>query len=339
MVDTPNDIRYETPRDDAVSPHDPISPRRPKNHNEAGHIVVESEDSTSEAEDGAQIMLFDRNGDSLFDMTAMFRAAQSHASNANLEKAELLFLKALKGYGVLLGPTHEDATKVAIAVANFYTKQGQFNDADMVVQDLCQHHIEKFGIKHPLTQQVIQQAADLLNGCNRPNNALDFLSRIKELAEPDTEEAFRGPNKRSKTRQQDSITRRTAATPSSKVLDVTEEITAASNPDQFEHRIQVARTHVGAKDEVLESFLKAINDHCENHGEALEVQILRAKCELSKFYSKFGQDDSHNTIISKAISTAEAIICRQKWVKENLKKFETMEGPWELVASALEGWC
>ena len=300
--------------------------------------MVESEDTIRDGDDAAQDRLFGWRADSISGMIAIFRAAQSHASHANSEKAELLFLKALKGYSVLLGPTHEDATKVAIAVANFYTEQGQFNDADMVVEDLCQHHIEKFGIQHPFTQQVIQQAADLMNGSNRPVDALAFLSRIKDLAEPNTEEAFRKPNKRSKTCQQDSITRQPTATSFAKFLDVADEITAGSDPDQVGNRIQVAPTHVGGKNEAFEAFLKAIMDHCKHHGEALEVRILRATCELSKFYSMFGQNDLHSIIISKAISTAEAIIGRQKWEKENLKKFETMKAPWELVASVLEGW-
>ena len=213
MVDTPNDIDYKTPRDDVVSPQNALSPGRPGYHNEADHVVVESEDTVTEAEDAAQDHLFDWKGDSISGMIAMFQAAQRYASHADSEKAELLFLKALKGYGVLFGPTHEDTTKAAFAVANFYAEQGQLKDADMVVEDLCQRHIKEFGFKHPLTQRVIQQVADLLNDCNRPDDALAFLSRSIELAGADAEEAFRKPNKRSKTRRQGGIPRRHAATP------------------------------------------------------------------------------------------------------------------------------
>ena len=336
MVDTPNDIDYKTPRDDVVSPQNALSPGPPGNHNEAGHVVVESEDTTTEAEDAAQDRLFGWKGDSMPGMIAMFRAAQTHASHADSEKAELLFLKALKGYGVLLGPTHEHAINVAIAVANFYTEQGQFNDADMVVEDLCQHHIKKFGIKHRRTQQVIQQVADLLKGCNRPNDALALLSRSKELAEADAEEAFSKPYKRSKTGQQDSLSRRHAATPYAKLLYAGEEITAGSDPDLVEYWIRLARRQVAAKDEAVEAFLKAIIDHCEHHGKDLEIQNLWARCELLEFYSEPRQKDSHNSIFLDAISTAEVIIRRQKWERKFFKSFETMKALLALVASVLK---
>ena len=336
MVDTPNDIDYKTPRDDVVSPQNALSPGRPGYHNEAGHVVVESEDTVNEAEDAAQDRLFGSKGDSLSGMIAMFRAAQRHASHADSEKAELLFLKALKGYGVLLGPTHEYAIDVAFAVANFYTEKGQFNDADMVVEDLCQHHIKEFGIKHRRTQQVIQQVADLLNGCNRPNDALAFLSRSKELAEADAEAAFRKPYKRSKTGRQGSLSRRHAATPPAEVSDAAQNITAGSHPDQFEDRNQVACTRVAAKDEAVEAFLKAIISNCEHHGEAFVVQNLRARCELLHFYTKLGQNDSHKLIFLDAISTAETIILSEKWESKRFRSFETMEALLALVASVLK---
>ena len=281
-------------------------------------------------------MLFEWNGDSISEMTAIFRAAQSHASHADMERAEVLFLKALKGYGVLLGPTHEDATKVAIAVANFYTEQGHFNDADMVVEDLCQHHIKKLGIKHRRTQQVIVQVVELMSNHDREIDALTFLSRSKELAEADNQVVFRKPNKRSKTRRQGIISRRHAAAPSAKDLDAAQEITAGSVPDQVEYGVQVDHTHVAAKDEGVEAFLKAIVTHCEHHDEFLEIQILRAACELSKIYSQLGQNDSHDSIIWNAISRAEAIIYRQKWDKGSSKSFRTMEALLQLVASALK---
>ena len=294
--------------------------------------VSESEDSASEAEHGDKALSLGWNGNSISEITALFRAAQSHADS---ERAETMFLKALKGYGVLLGPTHEDATKVAIAVANFYTEQGRFNDADKVVEELCQHYITKFGFKHRRTQQVILQVVELLNGCDRRIDALAFLSRSKELAEDDSEEGFRRPNKRSKSRRQGSISRRHAATPPAEILDA-EEITAGSDPDQIEYGIQVARTHVAVKDEAVEAYLKAIIEHCDGHGEALEIQNLRARCELSNFYSKIGQVHSHNSAFSSAIGTAEAIIRRERWDKGHFKSFETMEALLELVASVLK---
>ena len=298
--------------------------------------MVESEDPTTGAEDPAQDRLIRWKGVSMPEMVAMFHLAQMHANNANLETAELLFLKALKGYGILLGPTHEDTIKVSIAVVNFYNEQGQFTDADVIVEDLCQHHIEKFGIKHRRTQQVIQQVADLLNGCNRPNDSLAFLSRSKKFAEANADEASIKPNKRSKTRRQGSTSRRYSATPSASLLVAAEDITADIDPDQVEYSIQLAQTHVVAKDEAIEALSKARIDHCKHRGEALEIQIIRATCELSEIYSQVGEDDSHIFAFSNAILVVEAIIRRQKWKNKCVKSFETMEALLALVTSVLK---
>ena len=257
----------------------------------------------TDAKDAAQDRLLGWKGTSIFGIIAMFRAAQMHASHADSEKAEVLFLKALKGYGVLLGPTHEHAINVAIAVANFYTEQGQFTDADIVVEDLCQHHIEKFGIKHRRTQQVIEQVAKLLRDCHRPNDALAFLSRSKKLAETDDEEVFPKPEKRSKTRRQGSISWRDAATPSAKLLDAAQEITAGSVPDQVEYGVRVHHTHDAAKNESVEAFLKAIINHYEHHDEFLEIQVLRPVFKNSKTYSKLGQNDSSQWVERRMIGS------------------------------------
>ena len=333
MVDTPNGIDYKTPRDDVLSPQNALSPGRPGNHAAARQIAVESRNNSSDSEDEAQDLLLGWNGNSRSGLIAMFQEAQSCASHADGEKAERLFLTALKGYGVLLGPTHEESTKVAIAVANFFTVQGRPNDADKIVEDLCQHHIEKFGIQNRRTQQVVLQVVELLSGCERRNDALAFLGRTKELAEANADEVSPRPNKRSKPSQRANRSRASAAAPSVKLSDTTQAIIAGTGLD---YGIEVARTHVAAKDEAVEPLLKAIIDHCEHDGEPLVIQNLRARSELLKFYSKLGQRHEHMVTFWNAIHTADAIIGRQKWEKDSFKSFEIMEALLELVASVLE---
>ena len=336
VVDTPSEIDYKTPRDDVVSPQNALSPGHPVNQIVARQVVVESDDSVSESEDGVQNLSLGWKGKSISELITMYQAARSHANHANSERAETLFLDALKGYGILLGPTHEDATKVAITVANFYTEQSRFNDADKVVEDLCQHHVKKFGIEHRRTQQVILQVVELLNGCNRRVDALAFLGRTKELAEAYPDEVSPKASKRSKTCRRGNTSRRHAAAPHSKLLDTAQVLTASNDPDQLDYGIQLARTHVAAKDEAVEAFLKAIIDHCEHGGEAFEIQNLRARSELLKFYSKLGQSFQHMDTFASALNRADATIRRQKWEKERFKSFETMEALLELGASVLE---
>ena len=122
MVDTPNDFGHQTPRENVLPPQEPLSPGRPGYHNVAGHIHLESENTRTEAEDAAaKDRFFGWKGGPMSRMTFIFQKAQIHAKHADMEKAELLFLflKALKGYSMLLGPTPEDVTEVAIAVVSF----------------------------------------------------------------------------------------------------------------------------------------------------------------------------------------------------------------------------
>lgn len=149
-----------------------------------------------------------------------------------------------------------------------------------------------------------------MNSCNRANDALAFLSRSKELAEADGEEASRKPNKGTKTRRQDRISRHHAATPSASLSDAA---TAGSDPGQIENSIHVARTHVEAKDELFEAYSKTFIDYCKHHGEAFEILILRSMYEISNFHTKPDKTDFHNFIIASAISQAEDFICHRKW--------------------------
>ena len=302
----------------------------------ARQVVIESDDSPSDSEEGAKELSLGWKGKSRSDLIAIFQAAQSQVGHADSETAETLFLDALKGYGALLGPTHEDTTKVAIAVANFYTEQRRFNDADKVVEHLCQDYMKKFGIEHRRTQQVILQVVELLNGCKREMDALAFLSRTKELAEAHTDEVSPRENKRSKTDRRDKASQRRAPVSYSKLLDAAKVLTASNDPDQFDYGIQVARTHVAAKDEAVEAFLKAIIDHCDRGGETFEIQNLRARIELLKLYIKLGKHTEHINTFSSAVGTANATIGHQKWEKQRFKSFETMEALLELVASVLE---
>ena len=321
MVETPSEIDYETPRNTAMSPPDPrSSPRNPGKQKQVAQSHSDSE------EEGNDLSLSWR-GHSREHLIAVFESARSHAENQS-DKAEDLFSTALEGYGHLQGPTHEETVKVAFALASFYTEQGRVADADKVIENMCRCHITKFGIEHRRTQQLILNVVEVLNGWNRGVDALAFLARAKDLAESETGPATM---RKAKTR------RRGKSSPSHKLLDIAQDILSSKSAARVDYGIGVARTHVAANDVAVEAFLQAIIHHCDSDTNALEIQSLKARSELLKFYNKTNRNLEQTAIFKSAIDVASVVMYSKKWDKQCFKSFETLEVLIELSASILRG--
>lgn len=181
MVKTPDEINYKTPSDLAVSPRDVLSPGSPQRQSSDREVLSISSNSSSEDEDEAPEIPLSWERHSRSNRIALSGSARSHASHGDYTMAEDMFLRALEGYGHMLGPTHEDARKAAFALASFYAGQGRMTDANEVIEKLCRQHITKFGVHHRRTQQFIVQVVELLNGWNRPEDALAFERFLKTI--------------------------------------------------------------------------------------------------------------------------------------------------------------
>lgn len=336
VVDTPNDIDYRTPKDDSVSPRSTRSPGGLGSLIARQRAAVGTVETESESEDRVSELPLNWRGHSRSELVAMFNAARGHASHGT-ERAEAMFLKALEGYEYLLGPTHEDTTKVAFALASFYTEQSRNTDADRIIEDACQHYIARFGVEDRHTQQLVLQVVELLNGWNRQHDALAFLARSKELTETGIDVASSSTKKRTKTGRQGKKAQRQAAAPLNTLPDIAEDIIAGADPTQIDYGIEVARTRVAAKDEAVETFLGTIITLCGRDHATFEIQDLRARSELLKLYNKLGQSISQTGAFISAVATAEAVIARQKWDKEHFKSFEVMEAVLGLTACILNG--
>jgi hypothetical protein len=291
------------------------------------------EQAQSGSEDEGNGLSLNWRGHSREQLISMFESARSHAENQS-NKAEDLFTTALEGYGHLLGPTHEEAVKVAFALASFYTEQGRSADADKVIEDACRCHISKFGIEHRRTQQLILNIVEILKGWNRGVDALAFLARSKDLAES---EAGLATTRKTKARRRGKLSQAQKAPPGNELLDIAQDIVSTKSAAQIDYGIGVARTHVAANDVAVEAFLQAIIHHCDSDPEGLEIHNLKARSELLKFYIKTLRNFEQRAIFLSAIDLATVAMYRKIWSKECFKSFEIMEALLELSASVLKG--
>jgi hypothetical protein len=327
VVETPSEIEYQTPQNNAMSP--PNARSAPRNVGKGKQVAQPQ----SESEDEENDLSLNWRGHSREQLTSIFEAARNHAENQS-DRAEALFSTALEGYRHLLGPTHETTVKVAFAMASFYTKQGQSADADKVIEDVCRRHISKLGMEDRRTQQLILQVIELLNGWNRGVDALGFLARSKELIESETGSGTPG---KAKTRRQSKTAQAQKTSSDNELLDIAQDIASSKSTAVLDYGIGVARTHVAANDAGVEAFLQAIIQHCNNDPEALEIQNLKARSELLKLYNKTNRNLEQQTSFLGAIDAATVAIWRKVWDKKCFKSFEVMEALLELSASVLRG--
>ena len=340
LVETPAEVTYTTPRDNVLSPRNAL-PAGESNKQSLELIVLsDTEDDSSGSEHDVPILPTSWHGYTISDVVAVFASARRSAGQGNPEKAIADFSTALEGYQHLLGPTHEDTAKVAFAMASFYTEQNRSTDADQIIQDICRSYIVKFGIEHRRTQQLIMQIVELLTGWNRDDDASTFLTRVEELEEgsPDRFASLstqrRSRKRKSRARSKASRSQPTAL--SSMLTDEAQEMIAENDPARITRGLEMVRVHVAAKNEAVESFLITIIDHCW-HRPNFEIQAIRARGELLKYYNKLLNRTERRAAFLNAAQASMDVIIWQNWDKKFFKSFEVMEALLELGACILKG--
>lgn len=328
MVETPREINYETPRNNMMSSHNAMSPpKSSKGKEKQGHHSI-----LAEGNDDRELSLTWR-GHTREELVHIFEMARSYAKS-DFQKAEDNFSTALEGYGYLLGATHSETVKVAFAMASFYAEHGRTSDCDEKVEEVCRCHISKYGMEDRRTQQVILQVVEILNGWNRRDDALAFLARSKDLA---IDEAEGGSTSKVERHRRGKASQTQKTTSANQLQTITQDIISSRGSAQVDYGISIARTHVAADDTAVEAFLHAIIHHCEADPETLEIQSLKARGELLKFYNKAGRSLEHREMFSSSINAAGIAIFRKTWDKMSFKSIELLEALLELSAAVLKG--
>ncbi|KAK4221594.1 hypothetical protein QBC38DRAFT_521751 [Podospora fimiseda] len=207
------------------------------------------------------------------DLLALFDSAKSHRERGDVRVAKKLFLQALEVFRYVVGPVHENSTKVAYALASLSSKRSLY----------CISTSSDSRINAPNAQQHIMHAVELLNGWNRPEDALGLLSRAKELL------IERRNGDSSSDAEEDDL----------ELADVSGLITvdSSSRTIDFAHK----RTTTSA-DQAVEGLLLLIMDQCKLNPSQLIVQHLKAKAELLRLYDECNTVDEHAACFTDAES-------------------------------------
>ena len=130
-----------------------------------------------------QIIALTWEGLSRTDLQDTWRTALVFQNTGKTAEAEIMLEQTFLGLSHVLGRVNEDTLKAGYNLADLYAKSGRMDKADSMLEKIIQRHVVRYGVKHRKTQQNVTQVVELLNGWNRPADALGLLSRWEEVLE------------------------------------------------------------------------------------------------------------------------------------------------------------
>jgi hypothetical protein len=270
-------------------------------------------------------------GETLLELTTKFDAARSQRLAGADAQVEDLYVEVLEGYTHILGATHKDTIHVALTLATFYAEEDQMQEANGIIQETLRDHLERWGIKHKQTQQHLLDVVGILNGWNRPNEAFALLSRAKELV--DIAER-RTTNSDARPRSKKTATSSKAAE-TDRLLDIAHTIRVVGGPENVAYGVNMARNHASANAEGVEALLLSILDHCEKHPMGLEIQHLKARAELLRWYKKNDTVLGHISSFVRAKEVFGILWSSFQWDYERSDSLDMMEASLELSSAML----
>jgi tetratricopeptide (TPR) repeat protein len=332
---TPNGVIYQTPGNmDATSPETALTPYNGSaNVQEAMSISSEtsSEAWESEPDEDPEPLPLLWNGHTRSDVHRIFLNAQNLARTGDLETAEAMLKTSVSGYKYLLGPTHEETSKVIFTIATFYFERDRLQDAYQTLEESCRLHLQTAGIYDRRSQQHVHNVVELLNGWNRQDDALAFLARAGELA------------KKSHTRS--SVTRndhrRKSLAPSRRLDNAQDSLLLEAarsisddpqNPTQLGYGLSIASTYGSTKHDAVEQILLTTINQCGQDTERLSAHRLKAWAELLRLYQRTNDAIVSMSSFQKAHDAFKDVLREYPWHERTRRKFESFE----VLEAALE---
>jgi hypothetical protein len=195
---------------------------------------------------------------------------------------EDLYVEVLEGYTHILGATNSNTIRVALTLATVYAEDQRMQEANGIIQETIRDHLKRWGIKHKQTMQHVLDVVGILDGWNRPNEAFALLSKAKELVGIEEQRT----SKAAATPMTQATASRPRATEADRLLDIAHTICTVGGPENVGYSINMARNHATANAEGVEALLLSILDHCEKNPLGLDVQHMKARAELLRWYNK-----------------------------------------------------
>ena len=284
--------------------------------------------------DGSKLTLTWR-GHSRADLHDMWRTAIDCRNAGRVDEAEDMLHQVFLGMSHVLGKTNQDTVKVAYNLADLYADSGQMNEAIATVEKVIDYHLSTYGCEDKKTQQTVLHAVELLNGWNRPADALGLLSLSKELLQSSS----RAPNAREAVNQADrkgkAVQRPKENGSQSEISKAMHSVLEDLTPARVDYGLGVVRTHVAARDRAAHDLLLAIISQCEDNSE-LVIQHIKAHAELLKLYDRFDEAGEHEAEFEGALASLNKAWEAYSWEEDSIESFDFMEAALQLVANSLK---
>jgi hypothetical protein len=311
----------------------------PRDEDEADEVMtISSEDtdedwiSDEEMEDDFLLMTW--NGLTVSDLPGLLERAQQCNRTGDDDRAEDLFLQAVKGHQRLLGPTNDDTIKVSYKLATFYFEHERLPDTYRIIEESTRAFVVQLGLHHQRTQQHIMHVVELLNNWHREDEALAFLSRIREVAERGIDGPKRVRARPTRAARADTgpgdPTGHLASGAASRLSS------AEPSPANLDYEISVARTYVQSGDKTAENILLTILNQCLASDMNIAIQRLDALIELLKLFTRSDQVLEKAVWFDYATDYFDYIIGNYPWgvpTRERFKSLRLMEAFLKLGAA------
>ena len=342
-AETPRGVSYKTPKSQVISP--------PAEDDIQGQ-VVEGEQSSDDdqqyenfevdlnAPEALETVTERRlplswHGHSAADLQTMLGMARDSRNIGAIDEAEDMFQQVLLGMAHISGKTNGDRVTVAYNLADLYADSSRINDAISVIEEVIQDHLSVYGCEDAKTQQNVLHAVELLNGWNRPADALALISLSCELLNSSSRHRQTRVGEGIASRKGKAVQRSFRNDTHTDLSQVTESILEDASPARIDYGLGVARTHVAAKDRAVEGLILATIFQSENNPD-LSGQYLKAYAELLKLYDSLGQADEHQAAFEDALASLKSTWAAYSWDRSEIEAFDFIEAALQLIANALK---
>lgn len=333
VASTPAGVSYKTPKVFISSPDNDDS----TDSSETGGKVTSGDARGTVASRSHEVDLpLQWNGLTRAHLISTWAEGRTHLHQGRLQNAKELLEQAREGLAYPNGATNEDVKKVAYELVDIYTQQGSAEAANGMLEQMMQAHIDTWGVEDKRTQQHVLDVVQILNGCNRQEDALALLSRSKEITEVKSGRSRRNRNRRRRKGKDKAVDSLVDSTQLLGVVGLDEAIEPNASPSQIDYRLDVARSHVAAQNQAVESLLLALINHCEKKPTELHVQNLRARGELLSLYEKLNVVADYGDVFDRTPEKINAVFHSYPWDKQKCAGLDVMEAYLQVAANMVK---
>ncbi|KAH7169989.1 hypothetical protein EDB81DRAFT_150522 [Dactylonectria macrodidyma] len=276
------------------------------------------------------------NGLTRAHLISTWTEGRTHLQQGRLHSAKELLEQAWEGLAYLNGATNEDVKKVAYELVDLHTQQGSTEAVNKILEQMMQAHIDTWGIEDKRTRQHVIHVVEILNSCNRQEDALGLLSRSKEITEVKSGRSRRNRNRRRRKGKDKAVDSLAASTQLLGVVGLDEAIEPNASPSQIEYRLDVASSHVAARDQAVEPLLLALISHCEKNPFGLHVQNLRARGELLSLYEKLGVVANYGEVFARTPESINVVFDSYPWDSQKSAALDVVEAYIQVAANMVK---